>query len=193
MTALIILAAGESSRLGFPKQTLLYKGKTLLEIAIEAGLKSKCTSVKVVLGANAQAIESGIKSYPVEIIQNTGWAEGMASSIRIAVEAIQQDQQIDSAIIMLCDQPFVTHKILDSLIHKQQESGKSIVASSYEDMFGVPVLFKRSLFPELLKLQGQEGAKMILRQYPDDIASIPFEKGCIDIDTIADYEQLIKG
>jgi molybdenum cofactor cytidylyltransferase len=192
MTGLIILAAGESNRLGFPKQTLLYKGKTLLELAIEAGLKSKCRPINVVLGANIDAIETGIKKFGVNIIHNIYWAEGMASSIRMAIDHLRGINEIDSAVIMLCDQPFVTRAIIDSLLYKQQETGKKIIACAYNDILGVPALLDRSLFNELLLLTGQEGAKKILNNHPDDIAAIPFEKGSIDIDTLADYEDLIK-
>jgi molybdenum cofactor cytidylyltransferase len=192
MTGLIILAAGESSRLGFPKQTLLFNGKTLLELAIEAGLKSKNRPVIVVLGANANAIENGIKAYDANIIYNADWAEGMASSIRIAIKNLQKLNAVDGVVIMLCDQPFVTRAIIDNLLYKQQETGKKIIASTYNGTLGVPVLFDRSFFNELLLLEGHEGAKKILNNHPDDIAAIPFEKGSIDIDTIADYEYLIR-
>lgn len=178
--------------MGFPKQTLLYKGKTLLELAIEVGLKSKCQLIDVVLGANAETIEKSIKAYNINIIQNNDWEEGMASSIRSAINILQQYKEIDSAVIMLCDQPFVTCAIIDNLLYKQQETGKQIIASSYNDIIGVPALFSRSLFRELLLLQGQEGAKNILNNHPGDIAIIPFENGGIDIDTLADYENLIK-
>ncbi len=191
MTAAIILAAGESSRLGFPKQTLLYKGKTLLEWAIEAAGKSKCQTVIVVLGANAAAIEPGIKDKTITIIHNQTWAEGMASSVRAGIEYIGKIKAIDSTVIMLCDQPFVNRALLDSMIYKQQQTGQPIVACSYKNTVGVPVLFKRSLFAELSSLQGIEGAKKIINNHPENIAVIPFEKGGIDIDTIADYEELI--
>lgn len=192
MTALIILAAGASSRLGYPKQTLLYKGRTLLEIAIEAGLKSKCKQVTVVLGANADKIEPGIQDYPINIIHNAGWEVGMGSSIALAINTIQEDKAIKQAVIMLCDQPFVTGRLIDSLLYKQQETNKKIIACTYKDTIGVPVLFNRSLFNELTLLQGQEGAKKVLNVHPDDIATIPFEKGGVDIDTVADYEELLR-
>jgi molybdenum cofactor cytidylyltransferase len=192
MTTLIILAAGASGRLGFPKQTLLYKGKTLLETAIEAGLKSKCDEVNVVLGANAEAIESGIKNYNINIIHNPNWADGMASSIAAVVNSLQANIAVRSVVIMLCDQPFVNRAIIDSLLYKQQQTGKPIVACTYKDTVGVPALFSRSLFDQLLLLQGQEGAKKIITDYPEAVATIPFEKGGIDIDTLADYEELIR-
>lgn len=93
---------------------------------------------------------------------------------------------------MLCDQPFVTRAIIDNLLYKQQETGKKIIASSYNEVLAVPALFDRSLINELLLLKGQEGAKKILNNHPNDIAILPFEKGSIDIDTLADYENLLK-
>ena len=192
MTALIILAAGKSSRLGFAKQTLLYKGKTLIELAIESGLKSKCNPVIVVLGANADKVEPGIKSNDIEISHNPDWAEGMASSIRAGINYIKDNNTITEAMIMLCDQPFVNRAIIDSLLYKQQQTGTNIVACTYKDTVGVPALFKRSLFADLLLLQGQEGAKKVINNHPDDMATIPFEKGGIDVDNIADYEELLR-
>jgi molybdenum cofactor cytidylyltransferase len=192
MTTLIILAAGASSRLGFPKQTLLYKGKTLLELAVEAGLKSKCDEVMVVLGANAETIEPGIRNYSIKILPNPNWSDGMASSIAVAVNRLKTNMAVRGAIIMLCDQPFVNRALLDSLLYKQQQTGKRIVACAYKDTVGVPALFSRSVFDKLLLLEGQEGAKKIITDHLEDIATISFEKGGIDIDTIADYEALIQ-
>lgn len=192
MTALIILAAGSSSRLGFPKQTLLYKGKTLIEIAVEAGTKSKCNPVIAVLGASADKIKPYLRNDLVKVIENPDWEEGMASSIRLAIQAINGDKGITNAIFMLSDQPFVNRSVIDSLVHKRQETGSRIVACAYNDTVGAPALFARSLFPQLLSLKGQEGAKKIIGSYPDAVTTIPFEKGRIDIDTITDYEELLR-
>ncbi|HWZ35222.1 MAG TPA: nucleotidyltransferase family protein [Mucilaginibacter sp.] len=191
MTALIILAAGSSSRLGFPKQTLLYKGKTLIEIAVEAALKSKCNQVIVVLGAGADKIKPYISNDSIQVIENPDWEEGIASSIRMAIRFIAHDESITDVLFMLCDQPFVNRSLIDNLIGKRQETGSKIVACAYNDTVGVPALFDRTLFPQLLSLKGQEGAKKIIGSYPDVVTTVPFEKGQIDIDTIADYEELL--
>jgi molybdenum cofactor cytidylyltransferase len=187
MTAAIILAAGESSRLGQPKQNLIFNGKTLLELAVESGRKSECEKIIVVLGANSNEIKPLIGA---SILYNEGWREGMASSIRTAMLEINNDPSVDKVIMMLCDQPFVSAALLNSLIHKQNETAKTIIASAYNGTNGVPVLFDRSLFSELLLLQGHEGAKKLLKNHVDDIATIPFEQGGIDIDTSEDYERL---
>jgi molybdenum cofactor cytidylyltransferase len=191
MTGLIILAAGESTRLGEPKQNLLFQNKTLLQRAIESGLNSKCRPVIVVLGANADMIIPSLQNKAIEVIYNPGWKEGMASAIRMGISEIGNDNTIKNAVITLCDQPFVSSELIDSLLLKQQETNKAIVACSYQDTIGVPVLFDRSLFAELLLLKGYEGAKHILKDHPQDIETIPFDMGSIDIDTIEDYKRLI--
>ena len=119
--------------------------------------------------------------------------EGMSSSIRIAIDTIANDKLIDNSIIMLCDQPFVTTELIRNLQNKQTETGKAIVACSYRETIGVPALFDRSLYMQLLALTGNEGAKKIINAHPNDVATVPFERGSIDIDTLADYERLIKG
>jgi molybdenum cofactor cytidylyltransferase len=191
MTALIILAAGESSRLGQPKQNLVFQNQTLLERAIETGLASNCKPATVVLGGNSDLINLKIRHEDLNIIHNPNWTGGMASSIRIAINGIENDDMVSSVIIMLCDQPFVTSALIENLRQKQIETGKSIIACSYQDTVGVPALFDRSLFGELRALTGNEGAKKIIREHPQDVATIPFEKGSIDIDTQEDYERLI--
>lgn len=189
MTGAIILAAGESNRLGRPKQNLQFNGQTLLQHAVDSAQQSECKPVIVVLGANDNAITP---PGGVTVLYNKDWKEGMASSIRTAINGINNDLSVDKVIIMLCDQPFVSTALLNSLIDKQIETGKPIVASTYNDIIGVPALFDRTFFAELLLLKGHEGAKKILITHANEIATIPFEKGSIDIDTPDDYEQLCK-
>lgn len=189
MTGLIILAAGESSRLGQPKQNLVFNGQTFLQHAVESGRLSKCKPLIVVLGSNSEKIKPIAGTIT---LYNKDWQEGMASSIRIAIGEINKDSSIDNVIIMLCDQPFVSATLLNTLIDKKIETGKPIVACTYNGTRGVPALFDRALFAELLSLQGPEGAKKILMAHANEIATIPFEQGGIDIDTPDDFEQLIK-
>ena len=191
MTALIILAAGASTRLGQPKQNLVFQNKTLLERTIEIAIDTECRPIFVVLGANVNEIDFDIKSKEVKFTFNSNWEEGMASSIRIAISEIEKHEEINNALIMLCDQPFVSSKLIAGMLLKQQESKKAIVACKYNDTIGVPALFNRTFFSELLLLRGQEGAKKILKDHPEDVVIIPFDKGNIDIDTKEDYNRLI--
>ncbi|MBD1391986.1 nucleotidyltransferase family protein [Mucilaginibacter glaciei] len=188
MTAVIILAAGSSSRFGSAKQNLNYKGETLLQLAVNNAVKVSDT-VLVVLGANRDDIEFSIKDKPVKILYNPLWAEGMASGIRLAIEKLQGDYlAITQVMIMLCDQPFADAAVLRNLMETDTEKG--IIASKYNDIVGVPVLFKAKYFPYLIALQGKEGAKKLLELHLDDVEPVNFPLGSVDIDTTADWDNL---
>lgn len=200
MTGLVLLAAGDSTRMGRPKQQLVYRGETLLQHAIAAALASACSPVVVVLGAYADVIRPTIPAESVYVVQHSTWQEGMGASIRVGITALQKiATNVDGAVIMLCDQPFVDAPLLNHLIEKKEQTGKLIIASAYAPRLegadtvisGVPVLFDKSLFPLLTRLQGQEGAKKILLQHAASVATIPFPEGNMDIDTDRDFELFI--
>jgi molybdenum cofactor cytidylyltransferase len=190
MTGIIILAAGASTRLGEPKQQLLYKGKTLLQHAVDAAVESIAQLVIVVLGANAEAIKNDIIDKGVTIVNNKDWKEGMASSIRSGITELQKLKPDIDIILMLCDQPFVDTTLLNKLIEQKENSSKPIIACAYNNTIGPPALFDRTYFEKLILLKGQEGAKKLLMKYPDDVSAIPFIEGAIDIDTAQDYKKL---
>lgn len=192
MTGIIILAAGASTRLGAPKQSLQFKGKTLLQIAIVAAVNSECKPVILVTGSNAEAILIEADISGVSVVHNADWVHGMASSIRKGINELQKlVPGIDAAIVLLCDQPFVDAALLKNLLQHKIETGKKIVACSYNGMVGVPVLFDKTFFEDLLLLEGEQGAKKILLQHKDEVFAVNFPKGAIDIDTQADYTALI--
>lgn len=189
MTGIIILAAGSSSRLGQPKQNLIFKGQTLLQRAIQAALRVNCGPVIVVLGGNADLIRPKLENLKVDIVFNDDWQEGMSSSIRSGIQHHQTDQpKITSVILMLCDQPFVNEDILQKLI----AAGKpgAIIASGYNDTMGPPAFFDGCYFPELLTLKGNEGAKHLMLKHKEKVITVPFDLGSIDIDTAEDFERL---
>ncbi|KAA2238754.1 nucleotidyltransferase family protein [Chitinophaga agrisoli] len=192
MTGLIILAAGASTRMGAPKQNLVFKGKTLLQHAIDTAIESHCTPVIVVKGAHAVIISpENLPADRVSIIDNPNWQEGLASSIRTGISALQQKAPAATGVIlMLCDQPYVEAAHLNGLMLKKLETGKGIIASYYNDTMGVPALFDKAFFPALLSLAGEEGAKKLLYQYEDEVTAVPFPLGSVDVDTPADYERL---
>jgi len=189
---IIILAAGSSSRLGQPKQLLSYQHKTLLDHTIEAARKAAKERVVVILGENYQLIKEHIYSTGVKIVYNPGWQEGISSAIRTGLSAIRKENpELEQVILAVCDQPFLTDLIFEKLITKATTSGKGIVASTYAQTLGTPVLFGKAYFDDLAALKGKEGAKTLLGKYQDDITAIPFENGEIDIDTPDDYRKLI--
>lgn len=191
-TALIILAAGNSSRLGQPKQQLIFQGNNLLERAIQAGCGSFCQSVWVVLGAYHREILQQSDLKEARTVIHPEWTRGMGSSIKAGLHAVLRDEDPDEAILMLCDQPFVDKTLLSQLISVHRKTGKGMVACSYGSTLGVPALFERKFFPLLLKMDDAEGAKKILQNNQQDLATVPFEQGNIDIDTAEDYKRLLE-
>lgn len=190
-TAIVILAAGTSSRLGSPKQLLEYNGKTLLQHAIDTALATGCPKVMVVLGARADMLKLELANEPIEVLVNKNWQEGMTSSIRYALQNITiAGFQPESIIFMVCDQPFVTSSLLMSLVEKGVKTGLPIIASGYDDKAGTPAMFHKSMFPQLMDLKGDKGARALLAAQPEKVAIVPFPKGVTDIDTVADYELL---
>jgi molybdenum cofactor cytidylyltransferase len=143
-----------------------------------------------VLGAYHEDILSEIENEKVQIVYNKNWQQGMASSIHAGIKALENINDLNSVVIMLCDQPFVTGRLIDSLVNEFSRGSAQIIASAYGNTLGVPVLFSSSLFPELLQVQGQEGAKKLINSFKADVVRIDFPEGVVDIDTPADYEKL---
>jgi molybdenum cofactor cytidylyltransferase len=191
-TGIVLLAAGSSARLGKPKQALLYKGKSLLTHAIDVAIESGVAHVVTVLGANADQLMAGAAKPGTTVLINEQWQEGMASSIRVGLnELLRLGPAIRAVIFMVCDQPFVTATLIQQLMSEYHSSGKPIVACSYGESAGTPALFDTTIFAALLKLEGDAGAKKILKSSPGQVSTIPFPEGNIDIDTAADYDHLV--
>jgi molybdenum cofactor cytidylyltransferase len=187
----VILAAGSSSRLGKPKQLLEFNGKSLLQHSIDEATNSNASAVIIVLGDNADSISKEVDKNKAHIVRNSEWEEGMASSVRNGLSTLQRIlPSTDAVIFMVCDQPYVSASLINELINRQKETGKGIVTSSYGEAIGPPALFHESLFNELMRLKGDAGARKIIQQHSDDVATVLFTKGKIDIDTNEDYEAL---
>jgi molybdenum cofactor cytidylyltransferase len=188
---LIILAAGASTRMGTPKQLLAYRGCTLIRHIIEVAIASYCQPIAVVLGAKAERIKPEISQLPIQIVENQQWEEGMSTSIRVGLEALlAMNPNLDAVAIALCDQPFVSSPTLERIVEAYRVTGKPIIASEYSGTLGVPVLFNRTLFSEIMTLKSTEGAKKLIKKHIHQVFSVPFPEGAIDIDTPKDYEQL---
>ncbi|HAA29615.1 MAG TPA: 4-diphosphocytidyl-2C-methyl-D-erythritol synthase [Cyanobacteria bacterium UBA8553] len=188
---LIILAAGASTRMGTPKQLLLYQGRSFVRHIAEVAIASVCHPITIVLGANAQQIKPEVSQLLVQVVENPQWSQGMSSSLRVGIEALNTvSQNLDAVVITLCDQPFVSSKILNRIVETYHSTGQLIIASEYAGTLGVPALFSRTLFSELMDLKHTEGAKKIIIKHKNEVFSVPFPDGSIDIDTPNDYEQL---
>lgn len=190
-TAMLIVAAGASSRLGRPKQLLTLQGQSLLQHTVRVAQQSTLGPVIVVLGAHAPEVRSSIEAFGVELVYNEDWQEGMAASIRCGMAHVQQvHPAVDAVILMVCDQPYVSPVLLQQLQRAHQNTGKPIITCSYADTFGPPTLFHQSLFAQLLQLTGDVGARSILKMHADRVEAIPFPEGAVDIDTDADFQNM---
>ncbi|WDF77219.1 nucleotidyltransferase family protein [Mucilaginibacter sp. KACC 22773] len=191
-TGIIILAAGNSARLGHPKQLLKYKNSTLLNNIIGEALLLPESSLTVVTGAYNEFIKANLNIAGLKLCFNPDWQSGMGSSIVCGLkDLLLRYPKMKKCIFLVCDQPYVTNTLLKNLLKEYGKTRKRIVASAYSDTLGTPVLFHRKYFGELLKLRGQEGAKKLINAHSDDIATVHFEKGVVDIDTAEDYHKLI--
>ncbi|RAJ87896.1 molybdenum cofactor cytidylyltransferase [Chitinophaga dinghuensis] len=188
MTGIIILAAGASQRLGQPKQLLQLEQQTLLERVIHTALNSNIGPVIVVLGANAANIQPHIAPLHINIVINEKWAEGMGSSIAAGMQFLLRTyNNVSSTFLLVCDQPFIDSRLL----HRMFATPSPIVACTYNKAIGTPVLFQQAFFPALQALQSPEGARKLLQQYKDQVKTVDFPQGGIDIDTIGDYNALL--
>jgi len=190
---IILLAAGQSARLGKPKQLLNYKGKTLLAHSLQIAIETQLQPIVTVLGANLDILKESIEPINTTLVINQEWSEGMASSIRCGIEELLKiAPSIAGVIIMVCDQPYVTAKLLTDLVEKHEDSSKPIISSRYNNNIGTPALFDKTIFALLLSLKGDSGAKKIMKSNPDWVETVNFPFGEIDIDTSLDYELLMK-
>jgi molybdenum cofactor cytidylyltransferase len=188
---IVLLAAGASSRLGQPKQLLVLNNGTLIRKSAEVAVGTGCAPVVVVLGAHKEKMQAEIKDLPVTVTENDAWQEGMGTSVKAGMkQLLSLNANAKAVILLLCDQPFVSTPLLHKLIQQYQTSGKPIIASQYGETLGVPALFDQQFFSQLTALQGDEGARKIIRQHVEMVGSMPFEEGKYDIDTMADYHRL---
>ena len=188
---IIILAGGASTRLGQPKQLLQYHGKSLLAHSVEEAINSNADAVVIVLGKYADLFREGVDKGSVRVVTNQDWAEGMASSVRLGLDTLLNSKPyIDAVIFMVCDQPHISSIVLNELITTQQKTTMQIVTCNYGGSMGPPALFHKKYFRELAKLNGDVGAKNIIQQNMNDVATVSFPEGKIDIDTQGDYDAL---
>ena len=179
--------------MGTSKQLLRIDGESLVRRAAQTALASRCASVFVVLGAQADGVAKELEGLTVTLVQRSRWQEGIGSSIRVAVEAVAAaDPPFDAVLITLVDQPTVTAALLDQLIAAGATAPAGLVACEYAGTVGVPSLFARRYFDELRALGGDRGGKTVLAAQADAVVRIPFAPAAIDLDTPEDYRQFTR-
>src|SRR5579864_103420 len=189
MIAAVILAAGESRRMGTPKPLLTFSGRILLRHVIEQARASACQQIIVVLGARADDVAAAVRDPGVRIVVNERYREGMGTSLGAGIAALPPE--CEAAVVLLGDQPRIDAAVIDALIDVHRRTGKPLVASRYGGVAGAPTLIGRALFPEARGLQGDAGGRRLIRQHPDLVAEVPLpEAAAVDLDTPEDFARL---
>jgi molybdenum cofactor cytidylyltransferase len=190
----IILAAGDSSRFGRPKQLARFGDKSLIKRVVDAADAAGCSPIVVVIGSERAGIRDELREAPVVLVENQNWRTGIGSSIRTGMQSLSNvAPQIQAVVMLVCDQPETNARTIKGLITTYEESKRGIVASSYGDTVGVPALFDRSLFVELRSLSNEFGAKSVILQDPKRVAQFAFPDGALDIDSPDDWNKLQAG
>jgi molybdenum cofactor cytidylyltransferase len=191
---IIILAAGESKRMGSPKQLLDIQGKTLLRHTIDVALATENRPVVLVVGANKAQIAPELEGLPLTIIDNPMWHEGMSSSVKMGMAGLwMTNRNVEAVLMLVCDQPYISVSLLNRMTDIYEAKRPRLVACRYDSQIGVPALFDRTLFEEMLTLTGDKGAKPLLMKHLDEAHLIQFEAGIVDLDSPEDYEQFRTG
>jgi molybdenum cofactor cytidylyltransferase len=181
--------------MGQSKQLLNIRGKSLLAHAVEAALGCKESDiVVVVLGANSERHKVELVNQPVRLSVNENWKSGMGSSIKSGlITLLEESPDLQSVLIMLIDQPKVSASHLSTLLKSFKDFNKSIVASFYGNAPGVPAVFSKAHFDEIMTMDDGSGAKKIIERHPTQLLTIGFPEGNIDLDTPDDYYRYTQG
>lgn len=190
MTAAIILAAGAASRMGTLKQLLPYRGKTLIQHAIDEAVEARFDPIVVVVGSGADEIRNAIVG-PVAIVENMNWETGMGSSIVAGMRALPAlADTADAVTLLAADQPLVEGRHLAAMRELFVSTGAEIVAAEYRGTVGVPALFGRKWFEALTALPPEAGARVLLRTPEARVTRFPLPEAALDLDTREDFERL---
>jgi molybdenum cofactor cytidylyltransferase len=192
----IILAAGESRRFGRPKQLLDWKGQPFVRAVAKTALEAGLCPVVVITGANAERVDEAVQDLNVVVVKNEEWASGQGSSIKAGVQALIQPpsqgaEGVGGAIFLLTDQPQVTTSIIRALVEKHAEGLYPIVAPMVIDRRANPVLFDRTVFSDLMTLEGDVGGRAVFHQHRVEYLPWHDDRLLLDVDTPEMYQRLI--
>jgi molybdenum cofactor cytidylyltransferase len=208
--AVIVLAAGRSSRLGTPKQLIELEGKTLLRRTVETVLASDIGAgwTSVVIGAWGRQCFRQIQDLPCQRISNPDWREGLSTSVKKGLRYWQGFNEVfdwlsmtedegfrrtDAVLFVPCDLPLLSAQHINTLLKAYRENDVPLVVSKFDEVLGTPALFDQWLWDELFELEGDEGARKIIQRHQDKAISVQFEGGKFDLDTPQDVEKFRRG
>jgi molybdenum cofactor cytidylyltransferase len=187
--AVVVLAAGASTRLGRPKQLLRLEDESLLRRTARLAIEAGCSPVLVVLGFQADSMRAELDGLVAEVVVNRNWQEGMGASLRSGMEALSEtDPPPGAVLVLVCDQIRLTADHLRTLIARHESArgadniAIAITASVYARRAGVPAVFAANLFPELRAASGDRGARDLIRLHAGEVQGIPWPPGGLDLD-----------
>lgn len=186
--AAIVLAAGRSTRMGDDNKLLLkFNDKTMVNYVVEQLKESRASDIYVVTGNESEAIKKSIKAQ-VKFVHNPNFFHGLSTSLKVGMEALPSD--VDAAMICLGDMPYITSENYNDLIVSFEE-GKIIVPTT-NSKIGNPLIFAREYFTDFDLLEGDKGARKLLKDYPDKIKEVELGTEAIfqDIDTPDEYGEI---
>jgi molybdenum cofactor cytidylyltransferase len=187
----LILAAGPSTRLGTPKQLIPWGSSTLLQHVIGSIAATRVDATWVVLGASLDEILKEVDFHDAGIVENPEWEEGIASSLRVGLDAIARESEADAVLVVLADQPNVDPDVIESILERYESTGASAVVPKYRYQRGNPVLIDRSLWTRIMSLEGDQGARTLLQAHPEWVEEVWFPSVMPkDIDTERDLDEL---
>ncbi|MEQ8532669.1 MAG: nucleotidyltransferase family protein [Imperialibacter sp.] len=189
--SIVLLAAGSSSRLGQAKQLLPFKNSTLVRHRVTTITQALANeyNVFVVTGAKGEEICKELTGLSYTEVYNDQFSEGMSTSIKAGLSFLPPDAE--AVMFLLVDQPFVSEKHLSEMVGKWLNDQSKVLGAAYSGIIGVPAIFPRSYFEQLLSLQGDQGARKILKNLSDaEIVSYPLPEASIDLDTLEDLKAI---
>lgn len=164
----LLLAAGQSTRMGQPKQLLDWKGRPLVAHIATAALASQLAGLTVVVGAAEAQVRAALRDLPVQIVTNPAYAEGIGASLAVGLRALPADA--DAAMVLLVDQPLVTARLINELVEVYRAAPAALaLVPVYRGQRGNPVIVAAGLFAELQTLRGDTGARAVFNRYADQI------------------------
>jgi molybdenum cofactor cytidylyltransferase len=175
MIAALILAAGESRRMGSPKALIPYHGLTFVEHLLAATRLARIGETRVVLGAGAEEIRGRLQVRESQIVINDVWESGPLSSIQAGLRSLPEDG-VEAALICPVDHPLVTLRLIGAIVAAFDRSGKAIVLPTYLGRRGHPVLFASRLFSELMGAPLDVGARAVVRAHRGEIEEVATEE-----------------
>jgi molybdenum cofactor cytidylyltransferase len=179
----VLLAAGGSRRLGRSKQLVPFRGEPLVRRAARIAAEAGLSPVVVVIASGAGEVELALAGLPVDVVHNAAAVGGVGTSVAAGVARLRAiAPSASGAVLLVCDQPLLEADHLRALVARREATGLPVIASGYEGVLGVPALFGAEVLDELASLDGDIGAREVIRRESSRVVAVPFPAGALDVD-----------